>query len=44
MNTHYDIENLRKTVELLSVKNVCSLYAVEKTWHKMRLKDSLQEK
>lgn len=28
--THADIENLRKTIELLSVKNVCSLYAVEK--------------
>ncbi len=28
--THADIENLRKTVELLSVKNVCSLYAIDK--------------
>ena len=28
--THADIENLRKTVSLLEVKNVCSLYAVEK--------------
>lgn len=28
--THADVENLRKTVELLTVKNVCSLYAVEK--------------
>lgn len=28
--THADIENLRKTIELLSVNNVCSLYAIEK--------------
>lgn len=28
--THADIENLRKTVELLTVKNVCSLYAIDK--------------
>lgn len=28
--THADVEHLRKTIELLDVKNVCSLYAVEK--------------
>lgn len=28
--THADVKNLRKTIELLQVKNVCNLYAIEK--------------
>lgn len=28
--THADVRNLRKTIDLLKVKNVCSLYAIEK--------------
>lgn len=28
--THADVKNLRKTIDLLKVKNVCSLYAIEK--------------
>lgn len=27
--THADVESLRNTIELLSVKNVCSLYAID---------------
>lgn len=28
--THADVENLRKAIELLQVKNVCNLYAIKK--------------